>query len=238
MTIDPIGMSAAMLARALTMGLFDKPPHFALSRVYSVIAKGVATTLLDPSSTVVTVTYTGKPCTVPPCTAGPTVGWSGVDPERYWPLVQTTALHFGPFSAGFFFGIGGIVDYLAPVVGMTDLLAPTGTGGIGVLGGGGVILNPTDCFDNIESEAASEDIMVVNLAHFGGNPLGSINDPTTGAPLMLGDLFVQAQILLNAIASQLAVELLFATKTGITTAGTINPLDLPIVAATITTTLF
>jgi len=216
--------------------MFDKPPNFALSRVYLVIAKGVVTTLLDPASTIITVSYTGQPCVVPPCVAGPVIGLGNLDPERYWPLVQATALHFGPFSTGFFFGLGGIIEYLAPTVGLTDQFAPTGTGGIGVMGGG-IALNPVDLFDNIKSEAASEDIMVVNLAHLNGDPFGTINDPTTGAPLNLGDLFVQAGILLNAISANLAIELVFGNKAGIPTTGIVNPTD-PIIGPVPTITSF
>jgi len=234
MVLDPTLMAASMITRATTAGLIDAPPHFGLSRVYSVIAEGVVTTLLDPASTVITVEYTGKPCTVIPCIAGPVVALDGLDPSRFFPLVQTQSLFIGPFATPFFNGIGGIIEYFAPSVTLTDLLAATGTGGTGVLSPGGVILNPTDCFDNIRDEAVAEDIMVVNLDHLGGNPLGTIPDPTTGVPLSLGDFFVQAGILVTAVTTQLAVELLFATKAGIPTNGTVNPLDPPIVASTIT----
>lgn len=234
MVLDPVSMTASMIARATTGGLIDAAPNFGLSRVYSVIAKGVVTTLLDPVSTVITVEYTGKPCVVIPCIAGPVTALNGLDPNRYFPLVQTQTLFSGPYATPFFSGIAGIIEYFAPTVTLTDLLAATGTGGTGVLSPGGVILNPTDCFNNIKDEAETEDIMVVNLAHLGGNPLGTIPDPTTGAPLSLGDLFIQAGLLIQAVSDQLAAELLFATKAGIPTTGTINPLDLPIVASTIT----
>lgn len=239
MVLTDAAMTAAMLARAVTQGLVDRPPHFALSRVYSVISKGVVTTLLDPAATVITVNYTGKPCITPPCIGGPTVGWTGLSDARYYPLVQTQALHFGPFSVPFFFGIGGIISYLAPTVTMTDPLAPTGTGGTGVLAAGGVVFDASECFNNMKSEAQSEGIMVVDLnTHLGGNPLGTIPDPTTGAILMLGDLFKQAEILLLAVAAQLTIELLFASKVGIITIGPINPLDVPIGSVpTITTIL-
>jgi len=225
-----------MLARALGAGLFDKPPHYALSRVYSVISKGVVATLLDPSATVITVTYTGQPCTAS-CTAGPTVGWSNLDPERYHPLVRAQSLHIGPYATSFYLGLGGVVEYLAPNVTMTDAIAPTGTGGTGVLAGGGVVFDATECFNNMKTEAETEDIMVVNLDHLDGDPLGTIEDPTTGATLSLGDLFVQASLFLHAVADQLTVELALATKTGIQTFGPVNPSDPPVILPTVTTIL-
>lgn len=228
-------MTTLMVSRATSQGLIDLPPDFNLTRMYRVIAKGVVTTLLDPASTVITVNYTGKPCVVPPCIAGPVAGVSSLDESRFWNAVKTTSLHSGPYSIPFYYGIGGIIEYFAPTVGITDLLAPTGTGGVGVLAASGVVLDPIDCYDNIKAEAESEDIMVVNeITHLGGDPFGTIPDPTTGVPLSKGDFFVQAGILANAVATNLALELTFATKASIPTTGTINVLDPPIAAATIT----
>jgi len=220
-------MTSTMVARALAQGLFDKPPLFALSRVYAVMARGVITALQSQASTVVTVSWTGRPCTGAPgtCIGGPVTGWNDLDPDRYSPLVQGQALHFGPSSVPFFFGVGGIVDYITANVTMTDPLCPNGDG-TGNMAGGGVVLNATDVFDEMEAEAASEDIMVVNLVtHLGGNPLGMINDPTTGTPLGLGDLFSQAAILLAAVADQLTIEVLNATKPGIPAVGPFNASD-------------
>lgn len=228
-------MSAAMVARAAGQGLIDQPPHFALSRVYDVIARGVVTTLFDPIATVITVTYTGRPCIAPPCIGGPVLGVNSLDPDRYHPLVQTQSLHTGPHSSKFYFGIGGIVDYFALNVTLTDPLAPTGTGGNGVLAPGGLVFDATECFNNMKSEAALEDIMVVNLVHLGGNPTGTIQDPTTGAPLSLGDLFAQAEILLHAVADQLTAELLIAEQPTIPSNGAINVLDPPIILPSVTT---
>jgi len=220
MVLIPAAMSAQMLGNATSMGLIDQPPNFALSRLFDVISKGVTTTLLDPTARVpLLVNYTGLGC-IPPCTAT-ALGVNGLVPSRFQTAVTAASLFTGPSSAPFFFGIAGIVDYFAPNVTLFDPLAPTGVGGNGVMAAGALAYTPTEFFDNMESEAVSEDIMVVNLAHLGGNPLGMINDPTTGAPLGLGDLFVQAGILLNAIASQLTIELLFAAQPLIPSTGAV-----------------
>ena len=235
MTLTATAMQASMVARAIGQGLFDKPPHFALSRVYGVIAKGVVTTLLDPIATILTVTYNGQPCTVPPCTGGPTISVTGLDASRYYPLVQTQTTHNGAYSVPFYFGIGGVIEYFAPSVTITDVPVPTGTGGNGVLAAGGLVFDATTCFNNMKSEAAAEDIMVVNASHLGGNP--TIQDPTTGVPLSLGDLFVQAEKLLQAVSAQLSVELLLASQATIPTLGAFNPLDPPIPPTTTVTAI-
>jgi len=235
MTLVATAMQSAMVARAVSQGLIDQPPHFALSRVYGVIAKGVDTTLKDPTATEITVEYTGQPCTSPPCVGGPVTSVSGLDQDRFYPLVQAQTTHSGPYSVPFYYGIGGVIEYFALNATLSDIPVPTGLGGVGVLAAGGLVFDAGECFDNMKSEAESEDIMVVNLAHLGGNPAGTIEDPTDGTILSLGDLFVQAEKLLQAIADQLTVELLLAAKSPIPTYGAINPTDPPIVAATVTT---
>lgn len=222
-----------MLTRALSQGLFDKPPHFALSRIYGVLAKGVINTLLDPLATIVTVNYAGFQLIPPGLATG--TGLSGLDQDRFYPLVQTATLHVGPFSIPFYFGIGGIIEYLKTAPTFTDLFPLVGTGGTGQLLAGGLLVNPSDLYDNLKAEAESEGIMVVDLfTHLGGNPLATIADPTTGAPLGLDDLFVQAELLISAIAAQVPVELAFGTNTAITPTGAVNPLA-PTSGFTITT---
>jgi len=218
MVLLPTAMAVTMLGRATGMGLIDQPPNFALSRLYDVIAKGVTTTLLNPLSRLpITVSYTGLGC-IPPCTAT-ALGVLSLDPDRFQTAVTVASLFVGPFSVPFFFGIAGIVDYFAPTVTLLDLFPATGSGGNGVMLAGGLAYISIDFFDNMKSEAASEDLMVVNLTHLGGNPLGMIPDPTTGAPLSLGDLFVQSNILLQAIAAQLTIELAFANQPTIPSIG-------------------
>ncbi len=224
-------MATNMLGRATSMGLIDRPPNFALSRLFDVISKGVTTKLIDPTARIpISVTYTGLTC-IPPCLGGPVLGVNGLDASRYQTAVTAQSLFTGVSSAPFFFGIAGIVDYFLANVTLTDLLPATGAGGNGVMSPGALSYTSTDFFDEMESEAASEDIMVVNAAHLNGNP--TIPDPTTGVPLSLGDLFVQAGILLQAIADQLSIEILNATQPLIPTTGaTVIP---PIVLATLTT---
>lgn len=219
MPLDPVGMSAAMLARAVSGGLVDTPPNFALSRIYNVMARGVVATLIDPTAVVVTVSYTGNEAQPILTGVATSIGWDNLNPDRYHPLVLAQTTFTGLYSVPFFSGIGGIVEYAALNVTMTDVAAATGTGGTGVLTPGGVVLNANKTFDNMEAEAVLEDIMVVNLAHLGGNPGGTIQDPTTGVTLGLGDLFIQAETLLKAVADQLTVELAFASKSGIPTIG-------------------
>lgn len=244
MALDPITMQAAMLARAVGAGLIDKPPYFALSRIYGVVARGIHLTLLDPLATIITTTYgPGQPAT-PFGTAGPAVGWDDLEPDRYALLTQTTAAHFGPFALPFFTGLSGAIEHIAASATTLDLFAPTGTG-TGIISPGGVILNPDTCFDNIESEAAAEKLMVVRLKANPSDPLGHVDspvqtmsDPTTGAELGVGDLFSQAEILLQAITTSLTAELLFARRTGIPVAGPFNPIAPPIVAPSITAVVF
>jgi len=227
-------MQALMVGRALSQTLFDKPPHYALSRVYGVLAKGVVNTLIDPAAVIVTVAYTGFAIVPPPPWVGLGTGWSNLDQDRFYPAVQTLTLHAGPLSVPFYFGVGGIVEYLklAPV--MTDLLPLTGVGGTGTLIS--VILDPVALFDNIKAEAEAEGIMVVDVTtHLGGNPLGTIPDPTTGILLSEGDLFVQAEALIQGVATQLPVELLFATNSAIVTTGAVG--IVPVAGATTITTL-
>ena len=234
MALLPTAMAVTMLGRATSMGLIDQPPNFALSRVYDVIARGVTTTLLNPLSRIpIVVSYTGLGC-IPPCSAT-ALGVLSLDPDRFQTAVTAATVFVGPFSVPFFFGIAGIVDYFAPTVTLTDLAPATGSGGNGVMAAGGLAYISTDFFDNMKSEAASEDLMVVNLAHLGGNPLGVIADPTTGAPLSLGDLFVQADILLQAIASQLTIELAFANQPTIPSIGPTAPPPPVVNLPTITT---
>lgn len=241
MVLDPATMAATMVARAVSQGLVDAPPHFALSRVYSVIARGVVETLLEQTSTIVTVLYTGQPAIgFGTATA---VGVTGLDGARYGTTCQNLAGYFGPFAGGFFFGLGGVADHISAAVQLTDLLVPTGNG-TGLLSPGGLLLNPDDCFDNMKSQAAAEGIMVVKLktvpddgtGHL-DDPLGSIEDPITSEDLFLGDLFTRAEILLQAVANGLAAELLFATRAGIPVVGAFNPVDPIIAAPTITTLL-
>jgi hypothetical protein len=116
---------------------------------------------------------------------------------------------------------------------MTDFLAPTGTGGTGALAAGGVVLDPLETFNKIHAAAIAEDIMVVNAAHLNGNP--TFPDPTTGAPLSLDDLFVQAGIFITAVSTALTAELLNATRPGIATSGGTSVV--PFSGPTITTVL-
>ncbi len=237
MVLIPTAMAATMIGRATSMGLIDAPPNFALSRLFSAVAEGVTTTLLDITARIpIVVTYTGLACTGV-CTGGPVIGVMGLDPDRYQTAVTVQSLFIGPFSAPFFFGIAGIVDYFLNTVTIVDLIgATTGAGGNGVMAAGALLFDPTALFDNMKSEAASEDLMVVNLAHLGGVPTAMIPDPTTGVPLALGDLFVQAEILLHAIADQLSIELALATQPTIPSIGPVA-IPPPIVAPSVTTIL-
>jgi hypothetical protein len=201
-----------------------------------VIAKGVVATLLDPAETIVTVLYSGPPA-VTVGLAGPTTGWNDLDPDQFWPTTQPPT-HTGPFSIAFFTGMAGIIDHIAPNVTMTDFFAPTGTGGTGQLTAGGVLLSPTTLYDNMKAEAESEDIMVVNVnTHLGGDSGGTIADPTTGAPLGEGDLFVQADVFLTLLSTALPAHLLNATNSAIITIGAIIPLAPPLVNVPTVTTI-
>jgi len=228
-------MSAQMLVRATSLGLFDKPPHFALSRSYNLIARGVVESLLDPSITRLLVTYTGQPA-IGIATAGPTSGFTGLDVERFWPLIQTASGFFGPFSLPFFYGLGGIVEHIIPNVLLFDPLVPVGNG-TGILAPGGVVFDGDACFENMHSEAVSEQIMVVRLVEHVPTPIDTVEDPITSEELELGDLFSRPEILLRAIGAQLTVELLLATRAGIVPTGAFNPLSPPLTGVTLTTLL-
>lgn len=233
-----------MVQRAASMGAFDRPlpppepPEGTLTRTYLLIARGIVETLQDPLSTIITVIYgPGQPA-VPVGLAGPVSGLDGLDGERFWPLVQNSAGHLGPFSMPFFFGLGGVVEYFKDNVQMTDILVPTGNG-VGNLAAGGLLFNADNCFDNMAQEAADEEIMVTRVGvHVSEDPLDFIRDPTTQDKLFAGDLFKQSEILLQAIAAQLAVELLLATKTAIPVTGLFVPIVPPITAPTVTSILF
>ena len=246
MALDPIAMTNVMLARAFSKGLFNAPPEFGLSRTYFTIAKGIVQAILDPTATIITVAYgPGQPLVTPPVfpilpggLAGPVVGLTGLDAETFWPLIQVACGYFGPYSEPFFYGLGGIIDYLQPTVQMTDLYAPTGTG-VGTLAPGGILFDADKCFDNMHDEAVAQQLMVVRLLVHLSDPLGTYSDPITQLPLGLNDLFSRAEILLKASAIQMASELLKASKIGIPVVGAFLPLPVPpIVGATITSVLF
>jgi hypothetical protein len=133
--------------------------------------------------------------------------------------------------------MAGIIDHITPSVTMTDVFAPTGTGGTGVLAT--LVVDPSALFDNMKDEAEAEDIMVVNVnTHLGGDPMAQIPDPTTGTLLDEGDLFVQASILLTQMSIALPAELLNATQNAITTTGAFLPLPTPPLVNTPTVTTF
>ena len=210
MALEPTTMVAQMLARAVSQGLIDTPPYFGLSRTYSIIARGIIEALLSQTSTVVTVVYgPGQPA-IGFGVAGPTVGWDGLDPERYWPLIQTATGYFGPQAQPFFFGLGGVVEHIQQSVIMNDFFVPTGNG-VGLLSPGGVLLNADDVFDEMHEAAVAEGLMVVRLkagpddilGHV-SDPLDTFADPITGDPLAVGDLFTRAEILLRAASIQLS----------------------------------
>jgi hypothetical protein len=200
-----------------------------------VIAKGVVTTLQDPVATIITVLYSGQPA-VTFGLAGPTIGLNDLDPDRFHPTTKPPT-HIGPQSVQFFTGMAGIIDHITPSVTMTDVFAPTGTGGTGVLAT--LVVDPSALFDNMKDEAEAEDIMVVNVnTHLGGDPMAQIPDPTTGTLLDEGDLFVQASILLTQMSIALPAELLNATQNAITTTGAFLPLPTPPLVNTPTVTTF
>jgi len=245
MPLDPASMSAAMLARALAAGLLDQPPNFALSRVYSVLAAGAVQALLDPLSTIVSVVYgLGQPAAPSPAFPIPgggsatALGMDDLEPDRFAASALAASLFFGPFAPSFFTGIGGMVEYFKPTVGFLDLYTPTATG-FGNLGPGGLVLNPDAVFTAMRDAAEAAGIMVVILGVHTDDPDGTILDPTTGFPLGVGDLFVQAEILLRAVSTTFAAELLFGKRLTIPVAGSFLPPPIPPVAgATFTTVLF
>ena len=245
MPLDPASMSAAMLARALAGGLFDQPPNFALSRVYSVMATGAVQALLDPLSTVVSVAYgPGQPASPAPAFPIPgggsatALGMDDLEPDRFAAAALAASLFFGPFAPSFFTGIGGMVEYFEPAVGFQDFYPPTGTG-FGILPPGGLVLNPNAVFQAMWDAAAAADIMVVVLGVHTNDPAGTVPDPTTGFPLGVGDLFVQAGILLRAVSTTFAAELLFGKRLSIPVTGSFLPPPIPPIAgATISTVLF
>ncbi len=238
MALNPATMLATMLARAIGAGLIDRPPNFGLSRTYKVMAEGVVKTLLDPSATLITVNYGPGQPSIPPLSgvSGPVLAWDGLDPDGYAIATQLTSGFIGPPAQPFFVGVAGIVEHVAALVAMTDIFAPTGNG-VGLLSPGGVLFDADSCFDNMKDEAISEKIMTVQLGVQLETPLDTIADPTTGVELGLDDLFVQAEILLRSVSTQLALELLSATKAGIPVVGGFDPLAPPIVALSVTSFL-
>ena len=231
MALVASAMQATMLARAVSQGLVDQPPHFALSRVYGVIARGVVETILSHEF-VATVFYTGQPAV----TFGTAIdtGLDGLDADRFANLCLAASAFSGPFSVPFFHGIGGVIEYLAPNVALRDFFAPTGNGGLGTLSSGGVVVDGSALFDNLESEAIDEDIMVVTPTyHTQPTP-----DPITAVPLFFGDLFSQADVLLRAIANTFVDEMLQATKLNIPTFGDAAPPPAPPISVPTITMIF
>lgn len=245
MPLDPASMSAAMLARALAGGLFDKPPHFALSRTYGVLATGAVSALLNPLSTVVSVAYgPGQPASPTPAFPIPgggsatALGMDDLEPDRFAAAALAASGFFGPFSPSFFTGVGGMIEYFEPAVGFQDFYPPTATG-FGTLGPGGLVLDANAVFLAMKEAAQQAQIMVVVLGVHTNDPDGTIPDPTTGFPLGVGDLFVQAEILLRAVSTTFSAELLFGKRLSIPVVGSFLPLPVPpVVGATITTVLF
>jgi len=243
MALSAEAMAAVCLARAVSNGLVDQPPHFALSRTYLVVCRGIVASLTDPEDVVVTVGWgPGQPALPNPALGGlpfgigTAVALDDLEAERYWPNVHATTLFSGPFATPFFNGFGGIIQYLAATITLTDLFVPVGNGG-GSLAQGGIVLNPLNCLNKMHEEAKAEELMVVVLERHIQEPEGTIPDPITQQPLGLGDLFSQAQILLTSVAINLAAELLNATQPGFAVVGVTNPLDPPISGATITTAI-
>jgi hypothetical protein len=238
-------MSAAMLTRALAAGLFDRPPNFALSRVYSVLATGAVAALLNPLSTVVSVAYgPGQPASPTPAFPIPgggsatALGMDDLEPDRFAANALAASLFFGPFAPSFFTGIGGMIEYFEPAVGFQDFYTPTATG-FGTLAPGGLVLNPDAVFQAMWDAAVAAEIMVVVLGVHVDDPNGTIPDPTTGFPLGVGDLFVQASILLRAVSTTFAAELLLGKRLSIPVVGSFLPPPVPPIAGgTITTVLF
>ena len=225
-----------MIVKATGAGLIDQPPLFGLSRTYNVIAKGVVQTLLNPTETLLTVLYgPGQPA-LGVSVAGPAIGFSGLDPDRYATACLGGTAWTGIGSLPFCTGLSGIVENFRAAASVTDLLTPTGNG-VGNLTSGGIIFDADACFEHMKDEATADSIMVVVLGVHTSDPLGTIEDPTTGAELEVGDLFSQAEVLLRTVSTLLAVELLFGQRLGIPVVGAFNPLDLPIISPTITAVL-
>src|SRR5581483_11640132 len=111
MALVPSAMQATMLARALAAGLFDKPPHFGLSRTYGVLAKGVIQTAITPLATLTMVSYTGQPVVAPATGVATVQGVTGMDRDGFRDRAMAASLFLGPFALPFFEGVAGIVDY-------------------------------------------------------------------------------------------------------------------------------
>lgn len=240
MVLDPTAMLAAMLARATSNGLIDRPPNFGLSRVYKAIATGVAQTLITPVETLTTATYTGQPVAPPTIFGTATIqGVTGMEQDKFRDRTMAASLFVGPAAVPFFEGISGLIDYIQPGVTLLDLFVPVGSQGSGVVIAGGIVMQTAACFKNMHDAAIDDGIMVVRQdLHLNGNPNGTFTDLITQEPLSKDDLFSQPRQLLLAVASQLQIELAKAHREGIPVTGNFFPNPVPpITAATITTVL-
>jgi len=228
-------MVAAMLSRATSAGLFDRPPLFGLTKVYTTLAAGIIATLTTPTSTVITTLYgPGQPATlVGTATAQ---GLSNLDAERFAASAQALSSFIGVAAPQFFSGVAGVISYLEASVTFLDLLTPTGNGSGAILAGG-IAFDATSCVDNIKDAAPTEEVLVCVLGRHVFEPTGTLPDPITGAPIPVGEFFSTPELLVNGVASALSLELLNGTNDNLLVAGSfVPPPAAPITAPTLTGT--
>jgi hypothetical protein len=219
MPLVAAAMGADMLSRAVSKGLIDAPPYFALSRIYNAVATGIVKTL-QAAATVVTVQWTGF---VP---VGASIGTansiSGPDPDGYGTDTQTEAGHTGPFAPPFYYGLGGVIDYIKPNISFVDLLCPVAAGGAGVLVS--IVVPISECHDNIV--AAMPDDFLCKNPNPPGCPDGSVRAPPPRF-VPFNYVYYEMDQMIKAASHQLAVYLLHPTQTTWTMTGvpTIAPIS-------------
>jgi hypothetical protein len=230
MTLVPTAMAATMLGFALDDGLFDKPPNFALSRTYSVLATGVIETAITPLvGALTTVYYSGQPFAPPGVGGTATIqGVTGMNHGGFRDATMAQSLFVGPLAFPFFDGLAGMIDYFMAQVTLLDLFAPIGSDGTGTLVSGGIVFDAALCLKNIQKAAQSAKIMVVDVdIHLNGDPNATIPDPVTQIPLHKGDFFSQALLLATAVSTQFAVQCAAAAQATIPVTGAFLPPPVP-----------